>query len=203
MLNRATDTPVGLAIIPPPRIASATRAGERPEIKAAQTELERNQLQRDLMRKEFFTDYRVGVEYRNFREGDDMVMLTLSFDLPIWQNKYKAGVREADKMIESSAAALDAVRHQTAFESADARYKLTAAQRTLDLYEKTLIPQAEARFKASDAAYHTGKGDFLDLLESERFLSNARTLAAMAEGNLGMQLARLERAAGTDGKEKP
>ena len=66
-----------------------------------------------------------------------------------------------------------------------------------------MIPQAEARFKASDAAYRTGKGDFLDLLESERFLLNARTLAAMAEGNLGMQLARLERAAGTDEKEKP
>ena len=203
LLNRAAAAPVGRAVVPPPRNTVITRDGERPENKAAQIDLERSRLQRDLIRKEFFTDYRVGVEYRNFRAGDDMVMLTFSFDLPIWQGKYKAGVREADKLIESSAATLDAVRQQTVFESADARYKLTAAQRTLDLYEKTLIPQAEARFKASDAAYRTGKGDFLDLLESERFLLNARTMAAMAEGNLGMQLARLERTAVTDGKEKP
>jgi outer membrane protein TolC len=40
--------------------------------------------------------------------------------------------------------------------------------------------------------------DFLDLLESERFLLNAHVMAVMAEGNVGMQLARLERAVGTD-----
>ena len=42
----------------------------------------------------------------------------------------------------------------------------------------------------------------MDLLESERFLLNARTMAAMAEGNLGMQQARLERTAGKNFEEK-
>ena len=195
LLNRDPDSPLGLAVIPPPRRTFLPQTGERPEIKAAKIELDRSRLQRDLMQKEFFTDYRVGVEYRNFRAGDDMVMFTFSFDLPIWQNKYKAGVRETERLMESSAAVLTAVRQQTAFEAADARYKITAAQRTLALYEKTLIPQAETRLKASDAAYRTGKGDFMDLLETERFLLNARTMAALAEGNLGVQLARLERAA--------
>ena len=54
------------------------------------------------------------------------------------------------------------------------------------------------RFSASEAGYRTGKTDFLDLLESERFLLNARVMAAMAEGNVGMELARLERAVGTE-----
>jgi hypothetical protein len=38
--------------------------------------------------------------------------------------------------------------------------------------------------------------DFMDLLESERFLLGAKMMAAMAEGAVGMQAARLERAAG-------
>jgi cobalt-zinc-cadmium efflux system outer membrane protein len=66
------------------------------------------------------------------------------------------------------------------------------------LYKTALVPQAEARFNASEAGYRTGKVDFLDLLESERFLLNARVMTVMAEGNVGMQLARLERAVGTD-----
>ena len=68
----------------------------------------------------------------------------------------------------------------------------------LDLYKLSLIPQAEARFSASEARDRTGKTDFLDLLESEHFLLNARVMAATAEGNLGGALARLERAVGTD-----
>jgi hypothetical protein len=38
--------------------------------------------------------------------------------------------------------------------------------------------------------------DFMDLLESERFLLGAKMMAAMAEGTVGMQAARLDRAVG-------
>jgi len=64
------------------------------------------------------------------------------------------------------------------------------------LYRAELIPQAEARFSASEAGYRTGKVDFMDLLESERFLLNAKMMTAMTEGAVGMQAARLERAIG-------
>jgi len=205
LLNRRADAPLGLAAAPPVAAAEA-EAGtlfalaetNRPEIKGAQAQLERQQAERELMKKEFFTDYRLGVEYRNFGESPDMVMFTVGIDLPIWQRKYRAGVREADNLVAASRAALEATRRQTAFEVQDARFKLLTARRTLDLYQRTLIPQAEARFTASEAGYRTGKVDFLDLLESERFLLNARVMAAMAAGNLGMQGARLERAVGTD-----
>ena len=157
------------------------------------------------MQKEFFPDYRLGLEYRNvgvdyanFNRGDDMLMVTIGFDLPIWRSKYRAGVRAAEKMIESSQAALEAAVQQASYDVQDAWFQLQTARRTLDLYRHTLIPQAESRFWASDASYRTGKVDFLDLLDSERFLLSARTMAAMAEGNLGRQLARLERAIGTD-----
>jgi outer membrane protein TolC len=127
-----------------------------------------------------------------------MVMFTIGIDLPIWQTKYRAGVREAEKMIESSQAGLEVVGKQISFDVQDAGFKLLTAQRTFDLYKLSLIPQAEARFSASEAGYRSGKTDFLDLLESERFLLNARVLAATAEGNVGMEAARLERAIGMD-----
>lgn len=99
-------------------------------------------------------------------------------------------------MIESGRATLEAARRQTSFDVQDAHYKLLTARRTLDLYRNELIPQAEARFVASEAGYRAGQADFMDLLESERFLLEARIMAAMAEGAVGMQAARLERAMG-------
>ena len=75
-------------------------------------------------------------------------------------------------------------------------FRLRNAQQTLDLYEKELVPQAELRFQASEAGYRAGRVDFMDLLESERFLLNARLMRVMAEGEVGMQNARLERAIG-------
>jgi outer membrane protein TolC len=205
LLNRPADTPVGLAVTAPTAavaanaqelFALATKA--RPEIKGAATKIQRDELEQQLMRKEFFPNYRLGLEYRSFRTTEDMVMFTVGFDLPIWQTRNRAGVREAEKMVESGKAALEAAQRQTGYDVQDAHFKLLTAQRTLELYQKELIPQAEARFSASEASYRTGKVDFIDLLESERFLLSARMMQAMAEGNLGMQLARLERAVGTD-----
>ena len=212
LLNRRADSSLGLAVTEPQREFEfqadqlfGLAEKNRPEIKQARAQIERSQRERDLMKKEFLPDYRLGGEYRNvgvdwsnFSRSDDMVMFTIGIDLPIWQTKYRAGVREANKMIESTQAALEAAETQTSYDVQDASFKLLPARRSLDLYKSALVPQAEARFDASEAGYRTGKVDFLDLLESERFLLNARVMAVMAEGNVGMQLARLERAVGTD-----
>ncbi len=214
LLNRPIDSAIGLAVTEPAAEVEADTGSlfalarkTRPEIKNAQAQIERDEAQRNLMRKEFFPDYRLGVEYRNVgadysnvnvTRSDNMVMFTVGFDLPIWQTKYRAGLREAENTVDSSKAALEAAEQQTSYDVQDAHFKLQTARRTMELYKTALIPQAEARFNASESAYRSGKAGFLDLLESERFLLNARVMEAMAEGSLGMQLARLERAVGTE-----
>jgi outer membrane protein, heavy metal efflux system len=211
LLNRPADSPLGLAVTPP-SVEFETDTGKlfelaekaRPEIQRAQMEIDRNEAQRDLMKKEFFPDYRLGVEYGHMEGGyadfsgsENQLMVTVGFDLPIWRTKYRAGLHEAEKMVESSQDDLEAAQKQIAYDVQDAHFKSLTARRTVDLYKNSLIPQAEARFKASEAAYRTGQVSFLELLESERFLLNARVMEAMAEGNLGIQLARQERAIGT------
>ena len=205
LLNRPADAFLGRPGTPPPRaaaeevkplIANAERC--RPEIAAARVREEQAALDRRLMAKAYFPDLTLGVESRSFREDDDMVMVMVAVDLPVWWGKNRAGVREAEKMMESRRAGVEAVRRQTDYDVQDAYYKLMTAQRTLELYRQALLPQGEARFAASEAGYRAGKTDFLDLLESERFLLEVRVMAAMSEGNVGMQRARLERAVGTE-----
>jgi len=205
LMNQRADAPVGRAGTPPEAGFSgdvetlfALAATTRPEVRAAQAQVERYELEKELMAKESAPDYRLGLEYRDFARGDDMVMFKVSIDLPLWQSKYQAGVREAVKMRAASRAAREAAERQSALDVQDASFKLLTTKRTLDLYRTELIPQAQMRFNASETSYQTGKVDFMDLLESQRFLLNARIMALMAEGNLGMQFARLERAVGQE-----
>lgn len=205
LLNRPAQAPLGIAATAPPKNFTLTpeelaklAQQNRPEVLQARVNIERGQAQRNLMNKEFWPDYRLGLEYRSLRDMDDLVMVQLSFDLPLWRGKYKAGAREATKMVESAKSSLEAAERQTYAEVQTAFFRLQSAQRTFDLYDKSIITQAEARFDASEAGYRTGRVGFLELLESERFLLDTRVAAAMAEGQLGMALARLERATGLD-----
>jgi cobalt-zinc-cadmium efflux system outer membrane protein len=204
-MNRAVDSSIGeLATAPPVgpdpnvQVLLTDAATRRPEVQAARAQIERYELETELMEKDYAPDLRLGTEYRSFRQGDDMLMVIVGVNLPLWQSKYRAGVREAQKMRAAGRAAREAAIRQSALDVQDASTRLTTARQTLDLYKKQLIPQAEARFAADQAGYQTGTVAFLDLLESERFLLSARLMTAMAEGNVGMQHARLERAVGRE-----
>ncbi|MFH0879885.1 MAG: TolC family protein [Lentisphaerota bacterium] len=205
LLNRRADSFLGRTVTAPEtgftnqaEAFFALAATNRSEVLAAKAEIERYDREKKLMAKEFLPDYRLGVEYRNLANSDDMAMFTIGVDLPVWRSKNRAGVLEAERMRASSEASRDAAQRQSAYDVQDSLFKLQTAVRTLDLYRKELIPQAEARFSSSEAGYRTGKVDFLDLLESERFLLGAKMMAVMTEGSVGMQSARLERATGAD-----
>ncbi len=204
LLNRRPDAP--LAVVVPPTEPAFQRlddtlfalaATNRPEIQAAQAEIDRHALEQTLMAKDSVPDYTLGLEYREIGKAEDMVMFTVSVDLPIWRSKIRGGVREADALRTASQNAREAAERQCAFDVQDAAFKLTTAQRTLALTRTELLPQAEARFNASETGYRTGKVDFTDLLESERFLLSVKTMIAMTEGTVGIQAARMERAVGT------
>ncbi len=203
LLSRPADAPVGpLTEIPPLPAAAqlqqlqAQAAANRPEVRLATARASRYDLERQLMQKERLPDYQLGLEYRHIGRDADMVMVTIGVELPIWRDKSAAGVREAELMQAASEASLTAARQRSAFDVQDAAFKLNTARRTVELYRQELVPQAEARFRTSEAGYQAGQVDFMDLLESQRFLLNARVMAVMAAGTLGMQAARLERATG-------
>ena len=208
-LGRRADSPLAVAD-PPSPIADgeggdalfALAATNSPEILTAQAQIRRAEMEKKLRAKESVPDYKLGVEYRDLGTDEDMVMFSVSVDLPIWRTKIGAGVREAEKWRESSLAVRENAERLSALDVQDSLFKFQTAWRTLDLYRTELIPQAEARFAVSEAGYRAGQVDFMDLLESERFLLGARMMAAMAEGAVGAQAARLERATGIGAEDE-
>lgn len=204
LIGRDPGAPIGRAVTPPPqadhdpeRLLALARE-TRPEIETARARIGAGDLRVDLAQRAFYPDYRLGVEYRSLDGADDMAMFRVGIDLPIWRGKYGAGVRGAELELEASRAALEDAEVQTAYEVREAYAAWDTARRARELYESALLPQAEARFQASEAAYRTGRADFQGLLESERLLLNARVLLVTKEMEIGVQLARLERAVGTE-----
>ncbi len=205
LLNRGVEDPLkveasptgpefGDEVAPLLELASANR----PEIRLAQARIQRDEQEIRLRKKESAPDYRVGLEYRDMGTSDDMAMFTIGVDLPIWRTKERAGIRAAGDRQASSQAALESANQLSALAVQDAHFQWMTAKRTLELTRMELIPQAEARFNASEAGYRTGQVDFMDLLASERALLDAKIMAVQTEGTVGVQAARLERAIGMD-----
>jgi cobalt-zinc-cadmium efflux system outer membrane protein len=205
LLHRAPDAAVGRAATPPRRWALGSRAPlteqavkHRSEVRAAEVTTLRDEAVRQLAGQEYFPDFSAGLQYVFVAQENDMMNLMLGVELPLWGRRNRALLDQADLQLQSGQAALAATRSRVQADVGEAWAALHAAQKTLDLYEKELLPQADARFRASESAYSAGKADFMDLLESERFLLEARLMQAMAEGDLGTRQARLERAVGRD-----
>lgn len=209
LMGRAADEPFELA--PLPELAAAAGAVDdlrgfaeknRPEIKQAEAILAQARVERTRMAREALPDYRLGVEYRTYRDNEpDMAMFMVGVELPLWPGKIRAGKHEADQMVAAGQSALEAKRLETELDVQQAWFNVQTARQTVRLYQDTLIPQARNRYEASEAGYRAGSVDFMDLLESERFLLETRIMAVMAAGEAGMQAARLDRALGAGNDE--
>ena len=204
LLNRNDDHPLERIVaclvpggpVPDVKLSVALALAVRPEVRAARLKTERGDLQRRLAARESRPDYRVGLEYRTLERQDDMVMFMVGVELPIWQGKNHAAVREASRLVSAGESDLESVRRQVELEVQEACYRMETARRSLELYERELLPQAAVRVQSSEAGYRAGRGALSEWLESERFQLDVRTRVTMAGSELGIAWAALERAVG-------
>ena len=70
------------------------------------------------------------------------------------------------------------------------------SEQTVDLYQKTILPAAQANIKEAQAAYVTGKIPFLSLIEAQRNLVGLRDRYYEAIAQYHRRFATLERVVG-------
>jgi outer membrane protein TolC len=129
--------------------------------------------------------------------GKDAFSFSVGINLPIWRDKYHAGVLEATEKSIAERKNYSTIRNEMKFSIRDQVVRVQTLEEQLKLYEQVLIPQAEEVLRSSEAAYETAQLGVLDLLDSERFLLRSRLMEARYSADLLQALTELERAVGT------
>lgn len=185
---RINAAPPQLATGPGSDPAAASPAiANRPQLLALQSLVERNSRSIDLAEREYYPDFDVKLQYGQRERApdgmprDDMVSLTVGFNLPIWRkSRLEPQVAEARAMRRQAEDMLLAQRFETQA-ALDAQLALARQWRaTASLYEGTLLPQARAATASALAAYRVGRVDFLTLRQAQIREFDVSTDLAMA-----------------------
>ena len=126
-----------------------------------------------------------------------MVNITIPFS-PWTAGRRNYEVEESLAEIRAAKFNREAVRNMTVKEVAAAEAKAQAAKRSIHLYREGLLSQAELSFRSALTAYQTGRAEFVNLLEAQRALREARMGYYKATVSFMQNLADLERAVGRD-----
>ncbi|HVS90091.1 MAG TPA: TolC family protein [Candidatus Acidoferrum sp.] len=164
-LTELPETPLPLTF---EELLSAGKA-ENPGISGAEKMVEKQKLQVDLARKDFYPDFNVQYMWQRtdptqFRA---YYMLTVGVRVPIYRaRKQRPELAQAEAELNRSRSESEVQSQQVAFEL---RSEYETEQKTAELlkiYREGLLPQARAGFQAGIAAYQNNRQDFQALLAS-------------------------------------
>ena len=209
---RDTDVPAvhkmpALPELPPKDALQSLAETHRQELQQAGVGIARDEVALSLARKDRLPDLTVGIDYtqvnRNIYSspadnGRDAAMLFFSINVPLHRDKLRAEEQMARKQLAASQENLAGVRLQVQADVDDAWAQARGFQDELDLYRRSLLPQAEDTFAASSAGYSSGNVGLISVLDSERTLLGLKLGVIQNEAMLGQALAKLERSVGTD-----
>jgi outer membrane protein TolC len=172
----------------------------RPELAALRKKIVQSRDQSQLTRLAMKPDFTAALGYMLMPTGSssrNAYMAELTMNLP-WLNRdrHDGETKQADAATDVSQAELD-VRTSMAFlEIRQAQIAVQAAQKRVKLYRDTLMPQADATFRASTAAYQNNRAEFMTLIDSQNLLLDVQTAYYKAASAIDAGIAQLERAIG-------
>ncbi len=184
-----------------------------PTLKALDFAAAGEQVGIELAKKEYFPDITLGVEVidtesavaANVRDsGKDPVVATVSINLPIWLEKYRAGEREAVARYVAARKEREDGENTLVADLKMALYGFRDAERKIDLYKNALIPKAQESIRVIMQGFEAGNRSFLDLVDAERSLLEFQLTYERSIANRAQRLAELEMLmAGDFGPENP
>ena len=173
----------------------------RPELAALRKQITKSSDESALARLALKPDYTVAAGYMLMPTGAtyrNAYMAELTMNLPsLNRARHDGETKQADSATDVVRAELDARTSAVFLEIRQSQIALRSAQNRLKLYRDTLLPQAEANFKASTLAYQNNRGEFTNLIDSQNILLDIRTAYYKALAAADSGSAQLERAIGT------
>lgn len=186
---------------PPPgaQVAMQEALARRPELRAGEQEIQRAEAEIDAMKSMYapMAMVRAGPAYTMAGGSGGMLMVGIS--IPLWRDKLRAGVSEAQAMQRMAAAEQTAMRRMVGGEAATARAQLEAARVRFVALRDDVVPRARQGIDPALSAYASGQLPLVSLLQAFRALWSTQSELVSAEAALGAAATRYGRAIGDPG----
>ncbi|MBR0642134.1 TolC family protein [Plastoroseomonas hellenica] len=158
--------------------------------------LQRAQAALELERRRAVPDVTLGLGVRRYRETHDTAMLlSLSVPLPVF-DRNQGGIARAGAQLSQAEFAADNARRTIATSLGQARAQLAIAWREANGLRRSVLPAAEQAFGFARAGYQEGRFAFLEVLDAQRTLFEARGQLNEALREFHMRRAEADRLAG-------
>ena len=176
----------------------------RPELKAAMNRVTRDRRATELACLDYKPDVTLGFAWIDVADaglapssnGQDAVLLTAGFNLPIYRKRLAASVRSAEASTIASSRRYDSLKDATIEEVTELFTKTESHADMLVLFIEDILPKAEQTLEVSSQAYAVGDVDFLQLLDNWRQLLRYELGRERLESDLRQTLADLEQVVG-------
>jgi cobalt-zinc-cadmium efflux system outer membrane protein len=143
--------------------------GQNSEISGAQKMIDKQSIQVDLARKDFYPDFSLQYMWQRTDPAQFRAYYMLSFSVrvPIYRNrKQRPELAQAEAELSRSRSEFEAQTQQVAFELKTEYEAVQKNTELLKIYREGLLPQARAEFEAGVAAYQNNRQDLQGLLTS-------------------------------------
>lgn len=173
---------------------------KRPALQQSEHAVEKNRLNLELVKKDYYSDITAMIEYDRLGAGNfpsDTWSSELSINIPWLWSKQRQKVKEARRELQAANADHEAASNLAQFEIRNILSKIISADSTLNLFKTSVIPQAEQSLDAARIGYETAGVDFLTLIDSQRTLLDAKLQYYTALVEYEQNLAKLEMTVGT------
>lgn len=182
-LGRPGELAAKLLSMPLMQLVAESRTA-RPEVKAEQYMVNARESSVTLAKMGYLPDFSIGGQYIGIanngvpgfiKDGHDVWAATIALSIPIWVDRVKAQVDQANAQLLQEKSTRRNVEDTVADQVQDAYERLVAATRNEAIYRTTLMPQTAERILAARAGYQTGIVDFLTLIDSLKSYEDVRT----------------------------
>ena len=178
----------------PPYEQLAERARANPDLARWSSEIARRRAAVEAERAKAVPDVTLSAGVRRFSQLDDnALVLGLSVPLPLF-DRNRGGILEAHRRLDKAFDEQRAAEYRAGVELAQIYQRLGAIQNEIGALRADILPGAASAYEGVRKGYELGKFGFLDVLDAQRTLFQARGqfVRALAEYHRGVsELERL------------
>ncbi len=172
----------------------ALASQKRPELRVGRAEIDQAEAEVRVMDAMYAPMAMVQTGPAYTMEAGPGWMLMVGISIPLWRGKLRAGVDEANAMVDMTKADLDAMQRMAVGQARGARELVIAARERYIALRDDIVPRAEQTIAPTLAAYAAGQVPLVGVVEAAQVLWSAQRELVMARAELGIARARLRRA---------